>query len=650
VTIDSGTSSNSRARYTMVGVGTARIVFAAAGHVSLDTVTITVQTPKISFSITTARLGRRQHFSPSGTGFYISTPDNRTSPLVAAITQLNGAVDSLTTTSPTIPAGIYYSYLDAFGLATGPDTLIVSAPGYLPDTAVIVVTTPRLNSSGLPGTTTTTNPPIGVSVAVVDSAGSGHYTSDTVVVAAVSSDSDVIRPAQPFVRILKNANAVSTSINIIGPGTASITYSDSAGTGYLPVTTNTVTVTGPSLAFSNGTTRLGMRQTNGPNSAYVYAPNNVATPLVVNLVSTDPRVVTVPASVTIPAGTYYVYFPITALDTVGTIQVQATAVGYNAASTQVQVTQPRFAVSASSQVYTTAGPQTLTVYAEDANGSTHYTTEDVVVNLQSSAPSVASIDSSAITIQAGNSYSQAARWSPGQVGTAQFQASDSRAVYYQYGTATANVAVLTPPLALNWNTTSLGIGQYFTPYVQTPNNAAAPIDVTLSHAGTPRTSVLFGGLPVTDVTIPAGIYYVYFNVAGTVSGTDTLVATATSPVHTPDTAYTVVGTGRVDPLSGWPATLSLGGTDSVLVTLYARAPDQNIHPVLAATTFTLAPTANIQFVSGGANSVVITSATILADATYVQFYVKGVSQGTGTADITQANYQTYTTPTITVTP
>ena len=50
------------------------------------------------------------------------------------------------------------------------------------------------------------------------------------------------------------------------------------------------------------------RQTSGSNGVYLQAPNNVATDLVVNLASTDPRVVTVPASITIPAGTYYAYF------------------------------------------------------------------------------------------------------------------------------------------------------------------------------------------------------------------------------------------------------------------------------------------------------------------------------------------------------
>src|SRR6185436_671327 len=119
---------------------------------------------------------------------------------------------------------------------------------------------------------------------------------------------------------------------------------DSAGAGYLPTTTNTVTVTGPSLSLYNGVPVLGMRQSH-PGGWYVATPNSVATPLVVNLLSTGTRVATVPATVTIPTGSNYVYFDVSAQDTVGTIQIQATATGYSAAAMNVQVTVPKFVIS-----------------------------------------------------------------------------------------------------------------------------------------------------------------------------------------------------------------------------------------------------------------------------------------------------------------
>jgi len=640
VTIDSGQYNNSRAHITPVGVGTARIIYSASGHQVLDTLTINVVVPPIQFSFVSALLGRRQHFDPTNNGFYVSTPDNRTTPLAVSITQLHGTVDSLTTTSPTIPAGSYYTYLDAYGLATGADTLIVAAPGYRPDTAFLTVTTPQFTNCCMPSTTTTTNPPIGITVYATDSAGNGHYVMDTIAFAAVSSDPTVVSPAQPFFRIPKNAYYSNTSVNVVGPGTASITYSDSAGTGYRPTTTGTITVIGPSLALSNGTPVLGMRQTgsSGSGSSYVSVPNNVVDTLVVNLLSTDPRVATVPASVKILPGTPYAYFDVTAQDTVGTIQIQATATGYSPAFPMVvQVTRPKFVMSTATQLNTTSPAQGITIYAADVNGQAHYTTEDVTVTLASSAPSVASIDSATITIPAGMYYVSTAKWSPGVTGTAQLSASDARAAYYQYDRGTVNVAVVTPSLTFSWGSQPLGIGQYIDEYVSTPDNAAAPIDVAFSHIGPARTSTDTVGVATTGVRIPQGTYYGNFRIVGTAAGTDTLVATATSPVHNAATAYTVVGQGLIDPIGNWPGSLKVG--DSVEVTLYARDPAGNGRYVLAATTFTLQPNAYIEFRSGGASSTVITQVTIPANQYYVQFYVKGLSAGTGSATFTAPNYQ-----------
>jgi hypothetical protein len=145
-----------------------------------------------------------------------------------------------------------------------------------------------------------------------------------------------------------------------------------------------------------------------------------------------------------------------------------------------------------------------------------------------------------------------------------------------------------------------------------------------------------GGSPVSSVTIPNGNSYVYFRLLGVSAGVDSLVASLASPFHNPVTTATTVGLGRMDPIGGWPGSVNAG--DSVLVTLYARDPATNIRYVQAATTFNLAPNSHIEFRLGGA---VITSVIIPADAYFVQFYLKGVSSGTGSANITSTNYVTY---------
>jgi hypothetical protein len=387
-----------------------------------------------------------------------------------------------------------------------------------------------------------------------------------------------------------------------------------------------------------------MRQTTGNSGSYVYIPNAATSPLTVNLVSSSTRVATVPASVTIPTGQNYAYFTVTAQDTLGTIQVQASAPGYTTGTMNVQVTQPRFVISASSAAFTTSGPQYVFVYATNAAGSSNYVAEDVTVTLASSAPGVASFDSVTVTIRAGEYYNDKARWLPGAVGTAQLSASDSRAAFYKYTTGTANVSVTQPKVELGWNTIRLGIGQYIDDaYAYLPNQATSDIQVNFSRIGTARTSTV----PATGVTIPSGQYYSYFRLIGSSAGTDSLVASVASPAHRPDTAYTVVAAGRIDPLGGWPSVMQVG--DSVAVTLFSRDPDQNVRRVLEATTWSLSSNGNIEFRSGGTSSEVITSIQVPAEGNSVMFYVKAVAAGSATATITSQNYSTYSSS-ITVNP
>ncbi|MBC7673273.1 MAG: hypothetical protein H7247_12705 [Polaromonas sp.] len=375
---------------------------------------------------------------------------------------------------------------------------------------------------------------------------------------------------------------------------------------------------------------LGMRQQTPSGQYNVYAPNNVGTPLVVNLVSTGTRVATVPATVTIPAGSSFAYFTITAQDTVGTIQIQASANGYTATSVNMQVTPPKFVMSLNTPRNTTAAPSGFYVAAADANGNYHPASENVTVTLTSSAPGVATLDSVTVTIPSGQTYSNLVHWVPGAVGTALITASDTRAVYYQYASANSNVTVQTPSATLSFSGLNLGVGQYTDQYVALSDyRIASALTVPLTHAAVPRAST------PSSVTILVNSYYEWFRVTGTVIGADTI--TASPAGHNPATGTVNVGLGRLDNIGSWPASLAVG--DSVLVTMYARDPGLSPRFLTAATTFTLSSNANIQFVSGGA---AITTVVIPQDQQFVQFYVKALSSGAGSASITNANYTTYT--------
>ena len=632
-TVQAGLTYANHGAVTPTGVGTAQLIASAPGYLP-DTATYVVQMPKISFGFTHNYIGARQYDVSGGN---VQTPNYLSAPLTVTIAQKHPAVDSLSTTSVVIPINNYYQYFDYAGMTPGTDTLIASAPGYSPDTAIITVTTAQLRTSGLPGTALTTSPATTVTIYAADSLNSIHFALDTIAITAVSSNIAVVQPTAAMVHLIKGTQYVQPTVAYTGPGTASVTYSDSAGV-YHPSTTNTVTVTGPSLTISNSTTVLGMRQNGGTASANVQVANNVTgAPLVITLVSSDPTVVTVPATVTIPVGTYYAYFQVTAHDVIGTIQIQATAAGYGAATSQVQVTAPQFLISTAATLNTTSPSQTVYVYARDANNTAHYTNEDVAVTLASSSTAIGTTDSSTVVIAAGTQYNGNAKFTPVSAGTTQLSATDGRIATYRYNTATQNVAVNTPTLALWGTSMALGIGQYSDQTVQTADYQTSPLTVSFAH---------FNGASTTpsNVIIRASAYYNTVRVTGASVGADTVTASAAG--ENPVKSAMNVNLGRVDQNSNWPSTLSLAGTDSVLVTIYARDQASTVHFVAAATTFTLSGSANVSFASDGAT---ITSATIPANAQSVQFWVKGTSVGTSSVSISNANYTTYA-PSITVTP
>jgi hypothetical protein len=476
-TILPGEYYTSNGRVSFVGVGSAWVRTTAPG-MRADSLLYTVIQPRIQFSFTSYRIGRRQYRQSNE--FYIYTPNNPVATLNATITQTNATADSLSGTALTIPTNQNYAYFGFAGRETGVDTLIVTAPGYLPDTAFVQITSPRLTGGTLPANVTTTTPPQVATIYVTDSVGGAHYSLDTVLFRAASSNDAVIQPDSVGFRLLPGAYYVQPRARFVGPGTGSITWSDSLGTGYGSITSNTVTVTGPSLGFTNSRPVLGMRQYGLGQGAYVTIPNAIGAPLVVRLVSTDPAVATVPDSVIIPPGQNYAYVDVRAQSSIGTVQLQATALGYASASTTQQVTAPRFLISTSTSLRTTQSPPNITVQAADANGAAHYVWEPVTVTLTSSSPTTAAIDSASVVIPAGQYYNNAARVIPLTPGTTQLTASDARIESYRYNEANVTVSVTLPTLGWSAGAAPLrvGVGQWTEPYPATPDYIVGPLTVT----------------------------------------------------------------------------------------------------------------------------------------------------------------------------
>jgi len=625
-TIQTGSSYTSHGFITPIGVGTANVVANATGFAP-DTSTWTVQTPPLYLNFASLLLGRRQ-YDPNR---YVAIPNARPVPVLVTLTQKHANVDSVTSTTLTIPANSNYLYFSIAGMATGTDTITATATDYSAVSSTVIVSTPKFTSSGLPSSATTTSPPSTVYVYATDSLGYSHQVLDSVLVKATTSNASVIQPTAAGFRFTVGNSYAQQQVAYVGPGSASMTYADSLGSGYQPATTNSVTVTGPSLSMYLYSPVLGMRQNGGASSGYVSIPNAIASPLTVSLVSTDTTVVTVPASVVIPAGNTYAYFKVTAHDVVGTIQIQATATGYGGTNGSVQVTQPKFVVSVTASMNTTSPPQGITVYATDANGTSHYTNEDVVVTLTSSSTATATVDSSTVTILANTTSHNTSHIVPVAQGTTVVYADDARGTGYAYvHSQSGTVAVIIPTLSLSNSSFSLGIGQYSDVYVYTPDAQAAGRTVNLSHFSSASTTP-------ASVSIPTGGSNIAYRVTGATTGLDTVTASATG--HNPVKGAVQVAPGHPY-VSSWPSSLSLSGTDSVQVTLYAYDANNNWHYVASPTTFNLSGNSHVAFSNG---SSAITSVVISADQYYATFWVKGVSLGTdASVQIAATNYVTQT--------
>ncbi len=636
VTVLIGQISVTTPRARIKNPGTARIRLTAPGFTP-DTTTIvyTIQPAKISFSWTTTNVGLRMQ--TGGFAGYLSVPNNVTQPLKVAIAQVTPGIVSIPDTI-TIPAGTYYQYFGWSGLALGTTSLIATAQGYLPDTASIHVSSTKLVQGGLPSTATTTQLPYTTYVYARDSVGNGWQviTGDTVVVRVTSSDPTVIAADSPFVHIfggLSNSTPIVT--RFLKAGTARLRFQDTLGV-YKPDSTNLVTVTGPSLTFStSGTLTVGMRQHLGLGSVYVTTSNNVTgQPLRVYLSSSDTNVARVPAFVDIPVGTYYVYFDIFGQSQTGTIQIRSDSAAGNspAAPFNVQVGRPQLVVSTPATAVTTSLPQYFYVYSRDQAGAGRYPSENVVVNLTSSAPGVAFIDSTTVTIPVDQQVSTAAQVHYLAAGTTQLTASDPRSgAAYQYTSSSQNVAVSIPQLASSFATLSLAVNQYSDQYVQLPNYVVgSPTRIYLN-----QTNASVADVPAS-IQIPVNQYYTYYRVTGSAAGSDTIYYSDSAFVHRPDTSVVSVGVGLLQ--FSPPASIKVG--DSVFVTLYTMTPQNGYNNVLLAETFNVSTTGGIQFHVGNAN---VTSVTVPAQNYYVQFYIKGIAAGSAPFSITSAANGRYTT-------
>ncbi len=529
--------------------GTAWVYATAAGPAS-DSALYTVMTPSLTFrklnqvqstDFTAQSVGAHQYRAP--TEFWVQN-----APASAIITQRHPEVLSLSLA--TFASSGFFGFA---GLTPGVDTLIASAPGYIGDTAIVTVTTPQFAVSAL-ATPLAVNAVEDLTLHPTDGTGPfGDLPSGPVTIHAVSSDPNVLQPNQAYYTLPRGTNTLTTAVRYIGGGTATITYSDSAGY-YLPATTNAVTVNAPlpvvSVVRAPSAAQLGMRQRSSGFDFAVSLSTAASSALTVNLSTSDSRVATVPATTTFPAGLTSASVIVTAHDTTGTVSITASAAGYSpGSSASVEVTEPTLAFTTIiTNTVSTAPASGFRIVTTDASGVTHAVAEDLTVMLASSAPALATVSASSFVIAAGQSTnSTQLTWKPQGAGMPQLIASDPRPAFYHYLPAAATLTIVQSATVIGPSPVAVGVGQFVDMNVAIPwPTGASNIPVQLSHTN---------GATSIPASTTLGIVQGTFRLTGLQVGTDTVTASVDG--HSPATVIVTVNQPTANVFQ-WPAQLRGG--------------------------------------------------------------------------------------------
>ena len=367
ITIAEGQTSGGVAQATLTGVekGIATLTASAAGLNSAAIPLTITGKPKLLFSRAAVTVGKSLKTYTYEVYVYRQTDNINHAPNQDLSVNLSSsdAGKASVPASVTIPAGSYHTYFTVTGadLTNGvPVTVDATASGYTaPDTklavntVVPVFTFTSLDSNRSPASTrddfyisvtTPGSPYSGSQTAVVDlqidlSIVNGN--PETIVDGFYSTQTGGTAITQI---LLRKDRTYSDTVYAGTPAAAGNYQVQASATGVTTATSDVVTVTSPELKFSRNSVTVGKGLKTYYYEVYVYrAVNGTASSgtdaLIVNLSSSDAGKASVPATVTIPAGSSSTYFTVTGVDMTNgvPITVDASAAGYTAPATKLAV-------------------------------------------------------------------------------------------------------------------------------------------------------------------------------------------------------------------------------------------------------------------------------------------------------------------------
>jgi trimeric autotransporter adhesin len=542
--------------------------------------------------------------------------------------------------SISVAGGATTAGVNVTGVAIGNTTITTSATGYasgLTSVAVSAITLDVAPSGtiAIPQGVTqayqvTLSAPAPAGGVAVNVSSNGPST------ATVSPSSVTIAPGQAVATGTVAVTGVasgSTSITLSSPGLASKTVN--------------VTVLGvASLAFNQSAVVLGkglMIPATGSNYLVKLIigsnPFFNSVPVAVTLVSADPTKVSVPSSVTIPAGNGSARFDISGLDiTSAPVNIVASAAGYQSTTTPLSasVVAPSIAFSDLDSSRLTTGPRDgfeVRWSAPDSNNPTQYGLADTAINLAVTNQNPVGIASRfydassggneilSLTIPTGGNVSGTAYIEqPAVAGTYTITASVPG-----LATSTSFVQTVTSPV-LQLSALSVGVG------LTTATAGSSTFVVSRTGPLTSAATVTLNCVPSTicavpaTVTIPAAAASVAIPVSGVTLGTATL--TASAPGYPSASSTVTVEAPRFG--SSGSGVFKVGNTVTLIITLQSSTGKSETSPTdVVLGNFTSSPPNLVSVPSTG---------TIVAGSTSVQLSVPCLNPGTVTINWTSPGF------------
>ena len=496
-------------RVTFVGSGTARIIVSSPAFGADTTAPVTVSGPVLHLAYQNITVGTGQVF----TNQYVSVDNPVTgSPLVVTLAESDstqppaGQAFVLSATSVTIPVGQTSSpYFNITGQTIAGAQIIARAAGYGQATTTVQVGQSQLVA---PGTQTlyVGEVPRNVTVYTADQSNTSRIVAAPLVVGQTTSDpavavadavSQTIPTGQYFTTFnFRGLKAGSVAATFTAPGYKADTMIVSVDTGQ--------------LSFGSVPAAIGPGQT---AQMYVTLSFTNDTAITVNLGSSDIGLLTVPATVSIPARTGYAYFNVTGVST-GTATVTAIASGYARPASPAAITVGTPRLQLFFAVNTVVGQKsTLTVYTEDPLGNSRNVATPLTVTLTSSDPTHTTYDSSAITIlpstyyaSTGITFTQAGDYTitgaaPGYVGANTTSSATGALVTiadFSFTPTPVTIAAgqyvtwkntgpsghTTTSDTPNWNSGTLGVGQTYSMYFGTAGTYTYHCNIHPAMTGT----------------------------------------------------------------------------------------------------------------------------------------------------------------------